>query len=93
MHGLRPCLQERVRDVVEERRVRVEVRQRNCLELQTFTLEVVVQEADDGALRKAGVVDRLEVCEHLLRALGCRLVDEGLGVSVRLSQVHCLQQL
>lgn len=70
MYGLRECLNERVRDVTQERGARVEVRQREPLELESFTTEVCVHESDDlslsdvrGAVARAGD-ERLEVTEN-----------------------------
>ena len=93
MNSLREGLDQRVGDVVEECRILIEIRQVDSFELETFALEVILEEVDDRALGCARVEDRVEVGKDLLRRFGRRLVDDGLWVTVRLRQVQGLEEL
>ena len=93
MDGLGPRFEERVRDVVQEGRVGVELRESDGLEFKAFASEVVVQEGHNRTFSRAGVEQRVEVGEDLLRGLGRRLVHDCLLVRVRLREVHRLEQL
>ena len=93
MNGLRPSLQEWIRDIIEESGVRVEIRDVDRLELQSFAFEIVIQELNDCTLCQVGREDVLEVGQDLLRGFARGLVDDRLLVGVRIRQVECLQQL
>ena len=93
MNGLRPSLEERIRHIIEESRVRVEIGDVDKFELYPFALEVIVKELNDGLFCQVGGVNVLKVGEDLLRGLASRLVDNGLLVRIRICQVERLQQL
>ncbi len=93
MDGLRPGSQERIRHIVEERRIRFEVLQCESFKLETLAFEVIVDEVNHVALCYVGAIDGLEVGKNLLRGLSSRLIDKRLWIGICLCQVDRLQKL
>lgn len=84
-------LDKRVRNVVQETRVRVEIGERNWFQLKTFTPEVGVNKVEDLFIGWGTAVDRGEILDDCLRSFVCRFVNEGLGISVKFGNVYSLQ--
>jgi hypothetical protein len=93
MHDLRKRFEQWVRNVVQKRRVSVEVGESLRLELKALATEVVVHKVEHSTFCGVGRIDRRKRSQDglLIRVGG--LVNENFRVGPELSQVNSLQQL
>ena len=93
MHDLGKVSQQRVRDPVQKRRIRIEVGECLCLELQALATEVIVDKVKHGTLGGVGRVDRRKCSQDrlLIRIRG--LVNKRFRVRPEISDVDGLQDL
>ena len=80
MYSLRKRPQQRIRDVVEERRTGIEVREGSRLQLKPFSQEISINEVQHVTLGNGGQVKAAKVRKDLLRGLASRFVNECLWV-------------
>jgi hypothetical protein len=93
MDGLGKCPQQWVRDVVQKRRISIEVGEGLCLELETLAAEIVVHKVKHSAFGGVGRVDGRKCGQDGLLIRICGLVYERLRVRPELSDVDGLQNL
>ena len=67
MDDLGKAPQQRVRHIVQERRVSIKVGEILCLEFKAFTAEVIVDKVKDGTLGGTSRVDRRKCGQDRLR--------------------------
>jgi hypothetical protein len=80
MHDLRKGFEQRVCNVAQKRRVRVEIGESLCLELKPLATEVIVDKVEHSAFGGISCIDRRKRSQDglLIRVGG--LIDEGLRV-------------
>ena len=93
MHDLGKCSQQWVRDVVQKRRISIEVGEGLSLELETLAAEIIVDKAKHGAFGGVGRVDGRKCGQDGLLIRLCGLVDERFLVCPELGDVDGLQNL
>jgi hypothetical protein len=93
MHDSGKSSRHRVLDIVQERRVRIEVWESFCLELKSFASKVIVDELKHSAFGSAGRVDGCKRSQDRLRIRGRGFVNENFRVRPKVGEVDGLQEL
>jgi hypothetical protein len=93
MDDLGKCSQQRIRDIVQKRRISIEVGEGFCLELEALAAKVIVDKIKHSAF---GGVCRIDGCKCgqdglLIRVRG--LINERFRVRPELGDVDGLQDL
>lgn len=93
MHDLRKRFEQRVRDVVQKRRIGIETRESLRLEFEALASKVFVDKAEHGTLGGIGRIDRRKRSQDglLIRVGG--LVDKRFRVRPEIGKVDGLQDL
>ena len=93
MHDLSKGSWQRVLDIVQERRVSIEVGESLCLELKTFTAEVIIDKVKHSALGSIGRVAARKRSQDRLRIRGRGFVNKNFRVRPEVGKVDGLQKL